>query len=221
MSFSEENQPFNSLTYWRMRHEKYLLDPKGVGNAVLDTEENERIYRAVDGYIGALVANMVLKKPTRVLELGCGIGMLAGAFIRTGCNYTGVDISEKAIEIARDKHPSGNFEVANIAELPFSGTFDLIIERTVLIHLVEDDYWSSVIKEVKRLLAPDGVFVLIDHLPESQDEVPGKGEHVKFRLYNEYVKALNGVGLGFNADLRRVLATKMPLSPHTYFVTHG
>lgn len=211
---------FDSLAYWQARHEQYLLNPQGVGNAVLDVAENERIYQAIDAYVANIVIKLDRHNPIRVLDLGCGIGMLASAFLRTGCEYTGVDISDKAVEIARGKYPAGRFCVANIADLPLAGPFDIIIERTVFIHLVEDDYWRSVVREVCRLLSSDGVFILMDQLPATAAEAPAGASHVKFRLYSEYTKALHHVGLQFEVSLRDRVAEVMALSPHTHFVTH-
>jgi SAM-dependent methyltransferase len=211
---------FDSLAYWRTRHEQYLLNPQGVGNAVIDVAENERIYQAMDRYVADIVRQLRQAAPVRVLDLGCGIGMLAGAFLRTGCEYTGIDISDKAVEMARIKHPTGRFEVANIADLPLSGPYDIIIERTVFIHLVEDDYWNSVIKEVKRLLSRHGVFILMDHLPLTPDEAPRSAAHVKFRMRAQYAGAFENLSLHFDTALRDGIAQHMALSPHTHFVSH-
>ena len=221
MSPHQNSQKFDSLAYWRARHEQYLLNPKGVGNATLDTSENERIYKAINIYIANIVKNLERERPIKVLEFGCGIGMIAEAFINTGCEYTGIDISDKAVEIARSNHPTGRFEVANIADLSFVEKYDLIIERTVFIHLVEDDYWHSVILETKRLLANDGLFIVIDQLPKESSEDAGGATHVKFRLYGEYAEAFRKAGLKFDLALRNKLAGKMQLSPHTHFVTHA
>lgn len=218
---SQPDLEFDSLAYWRARHEQYLLDPRGVGNVGLTASENERIYKALDIYIENIVINLHKAPPVRVLDLGCGIGMLAAAFIRTGCEYTGVDVSPKAVEIAKSNYPKGRFEVANIAQLPLTGEFDIIIERTVLIHLVEEAYWHAVIAEVKRLLARDGVFIINDHLPVTDSEVSTRAAHVKFRLYGQYAEALQKLNMKFDLELRTELSARMALSPNTHLVTHA
>lgn len=216
----KQSTDFDSLTYWRARHDQYLFDPKGVGNVTLDTEENLRIYRLMDEYIEQLVRHFQTPSRLRVLDLGCGIGMLTPAFTRCGCDYTGVDISSTAIEIARQRNSSARFFSGNIAKLPFDEEFDIVIERTVFIHLVEDAYWSSVLGEVKRVLSKDGVFILMDKLPISPAEVPARAPHINFRLYDDYVRELAKNGLKFNEVMRGTLAGKVSLSPTTHFVTH-
>lgn len=212
---------FDSLAYWCNRHDKYMADPRGVGHVSYSEEENARIYAAIDAYIAQLVTVLPVTMPARALDLGCGTGMISDAFIRTGCIYTGVDISPTAVDIARAKHPNGSFLVSNIADLSLAEPFNIIIERTVFIHLVEDGYWRAVLGEVKRLLSPGGVFILMDSLPETTNESPKGGAHVKFRLRSEYAAAFGAVGLKIDDQLREAVARKLKLSPTTHLVTHS
>ena len=59
----------------------------------------------------------------RVVEVGCGSGMLAGKVIEYGAaSYLGVDIAENAIRMARASHggadPRIRFEVGAVADMP-------------------------------------------------------------------------------------------------------
>ena len=210
---------FDSVQYWTDRHNEFGADPRGVGNATLDSEENQQIYEANIRAYSAIVAALDLPKGARVLDLGCGIGMMAPAFLANGCSYTGVDVSETAIGIARKAHPDGIFKVGNIADLPADGPFDLILERTVFIHLIEDAYWESVLAEVARVLAKDGLFLLQDNIPAKADPQAQAVSHVKFRLQSDYKKALKPLGLAFESKTRRKLTKTIPnLSPNLHFV---
>lgn len=212
---------FDSVAYWRARHEQYLSDLQGVGNVSLDANDNQRIYKAIDAYVETLVRAIAVRSGGRVLDLGCGIGMLADAFLRSGLDYTGVDVSDAALTIARERHPRGRFEVADIAQLPMQGTFDLIVERTVFIHLVEQSRWQSVLAEVKRLLADSGVFILIDNIPTQNNDAPQDATHVRFRRRADYETEFARLGLAFDPELRDRVAAAISLSPHTHFVTHS
>ena len=46
-------------------------------------------------------ANFKKYRNKNVLEIGCGIGTDAIEFIRNGSNYTGIDFSEKSVEIVK------------------------------------------------------------------------------------------------------------------------
>ncbi len=64
----------------------------------------------------------------RVLDVGCGLGGLYGFFERTGrkLSYTGVDISEKMVAGARERHPGGRFEVRDILRSPPRDRYDFV-----------------------------------------------------------------------------------------------
>ncbi len=64
----------------------------------------------------------------RVLDVGCGLGAL-WPFLQgfaSGVVYTGIDICPDMIAAARTCHPDATFEVHDITEKPFDGTFDWV-----------------------------------------------------------------------------------------------
>jgi len=76
-----------------------------------------------------------------VLEIGCGIGTDAVNFARGGATYTGVELSEESLEIARNRFDlfdlKGNFLLGDAENLEsiFDGKkFDLIYSFGVLHH---------------------------------------------------------------------------------------
>jgi 2-polyprenyl-3-methyl-5-hydroxy-6-metoxy-1,4-benzoquinol methylase len=78
---------------------------------------------------------------TRVLDVGCGNGHIAGHFLERGCHVVGLDLGEAGIQIARKTFPKGRFEVLaadervleNLGELPF----DLVVSTEVVEHLYD------------------------------------------------------------------------------------
>jgi SAM-dependent methyltransferase len=212
---------FDSLEYWRKRHLQFLTDIRGVGNAALDCDHNQRIYTTVSAYVACLASYFYSVGKATVLDLGCGTGMLSGAFTSAKLRYTGVDISPTAVALAKAACPAADFVVGNIADLPLQSPFDIIVERTVFIHLVEDRYWHNVLCEVKRLLHPRGVFILIDQIPDSDASLSNNSQHVKFRTLPTYQAKLASLGLRFNTTLRRSIGRHVPLNEHTHIVTHS
>src|SRR3979409_1263203 len=75
----------------------------------------------------------------QVLEIGCGLGTDGAQFAKAGANYTGIDLTEAAIELAR-KHFElaglrGDFRTADAENLDFPDeTFDLVYSHGVLHH---------------------------------------------------------------------------------------
>lgn len=80
-----------------------------------------------------------LTKTTRVLDIGCGNGYIAGQFAAQGCQVVGIDLGQKGIEIARKTYPGTRFEIMaadshvlkNLDEEPF----DLVISTELIEHL--------------------------------------------------------------------------------------
>lgn len=97
----------------------------------------------------------------RVLDVGCGGGLLAEELARRGFEVTGIDPAPESIETAR-KHASASglsidYEVGTGEALPFpDGQFDHVTCCDVLEHVDDVD---RVIAEVARVLRPGGLFL--------------------------------------------------------------
>jgi ubiquinone/menaquinone biosynthesis C-methylase UbiE len=75
-----------------------------------------------------------IAKGSRLLEVGCGTGHWSRYFSGKGFEVTGIDLSEKMIDVARQKNiPNCHFEVADGRNLPFKDrSFDAAVAITVL-----------------------------------------------------------------------------------------
>lgn len=106
-----------------------------------------------------------VKDGDRVLDLGCGNGRLTVLFKDKNIEYIGVDISEKLIEIAKDKFSIYNFQftispkfmVADGLNLPFPDNyFDKVFSIAVLHHLPSKKLRAKFVKEAHRVLKKNG-----------------------------------------------------------------
>jgi 2-polyprenyl-6-hydroxyphenyl methylase / 3-demethylubiquinone-9 3-methyltransferase len=97
----------------------------------------------------------------RILDVGCGGGLLAEEFAELGCAVTGVDPSSESLEVAR-AHAQGRgldieYREAIGESLPFDdGAFPAVYCCDVLEHV--DDVGRTV-AEIARALEPGGVFL--------------------------------------------------------------
>ena len=97
----------------------------------------------------------------KVLDLGCGNGRLLQIFKEIDIDYTGVDNSEKLVEIARKIYPNAHFQVVNALRLPFPNNyFDKVYCVAVLHHTPSIELRLELLEGVKRVLKPDGLFIL-------------------------------------------------------------
>src|SRR5215470_17327052 len=104
----------------------------------------------------ALVELLAPKAGERILDLGCGTGVLTAEIAGRGAETLGVDQSEEMISQARKKFPALQFEVLDARELRFEAEFDAAFSNAVLHWIPEAE---QVISGVARALKPGGRFV--------------------------------------------------------------
>lgn len=127
----------------------------------------------------------------RILDLGCGNGRLLELFEDRKINYTGVDNSEKLIDIAKEKHPEYSFQTADALNLPFPDSyFDKIYSIAVFHHIPSKELRMRFLKEAKRVLKPGGFLFLTVWKPYSL-----KGIYLKTKF--AILKLLGFVKLDF------------------------
>ena len=90
----------------------------------------------------------------RILDLGCGDGVLTKKLVDLGCNVVAVDSSEAQIEAAR--RLGLNAHVADGENLAFNSEFDAVFSNAALHWMTHPD---RVIRGVYRALKPQGRFV--------------------------------------------------------------
>ncbi len=113
-------------------------------------------YEHIHRYV--MAGDVVLGK--NVLDAACGEGYGTSLLAEKAGTVIGVDISEQSVSHASQRYQADNvsFQQADCKDLPFSdGQFDCIVSFETLEHM--DDH-ESLIREFKRVLAPDG-FLLI------------------------------------------------------------
>jgi 2-polyprenyl-3-methyl-5-hydroxy-6-metoxy-1,4-benzoquinol methylase len=135
----------------------------------LQVEKGELIdaehFKSNKNYVLHLIHCKAYEKATeftrdkKVLDLGCNTGY-GSRIIKNSCKeIVGVDVSDKAIEMANNLHGKENikFRVIDGKELPFSeNTFDVVVSFQVIEHIVnEQEYFA----EIKRVLVPGGKII--------------------------------------------------------------
>ncbi|HOV88838.1 MAG TPA: class I SAM-dependent methyltransferase [Candidatus Paceibacterota bacterium] len=86
----------------------------------------------------------------RVLDLGCGTGYGSYLCFQAQNEVYSLDISEKAINYAKEYYPGPHYFVNSAEQLPFEdGFFDAVIAYEIIEHVEHPD---KVIKEIHRVL---------------------------------------------------------------------
>lgn len=104
-------------------------------------------------------------RPLKVLDVGCGTGVvireLAGV-LHPASTFHGADVSAGLLKEARKRAPHLRAEWDQIApgSLPYAdGAFDVVTMHTLLSHVPDP---AQLLREAKRVLAPDGRLIVFD-----------------------------------------------------------
>ena len=98
----------------------------------------------------------------KILDLGCGNGRLAELFKNYDIEYTGVDNSDKLIELAKNKYVSDKIKFIAVDGLnpPFPDNyFDKIFSIAVLHHIPSYELRLKFLSETQRVLKKNGIAV--------------------------------------------------------------
>lgn len=130
---------------------------------------NRRVYDAVlvDGYIAAVEGLCDrLEAGVALLDVGCGSGHVLNLLGRAfpASTFVGFDASERAIDQADGEAKeygltNVTFEVHDVAVLPNRARFDVV---TAFDAIHDQAHPRRVLREIQRVLAPDGLFVMVD-----------------------------------------------------------
>lgn len=100
-------------------------------------------------------------KDTRVLDIGCGGGILSEEFAKKGAIVTGIDLSDKAIEVAKDHAKESGLEIEYMVSSPSqlsthnSQLYDAVICAEILEHV---DDLEGFVRDSAGLLKEGGYF---------------------------------------------------------------
>jgi ubiquinone/menaquinone biosynthesis C-methylase UbiE len=98
-----------------------------------------------------------------VLEVGCGLGTDGARFAKAGANYTGIDLTDAAVDLAKRRFEifqlPGKFHVADAEHLDFpDNSFDIVYSHGVLHHTPDT---AAAVREIHRVLRPGGKAVVM------------------------------------------------------------
>lgn len=155
--------------FWNSRPCNIRHSNKAIGSKQYFDEVEQRKY-FVEPHIPKF-ADFEAWKGKSVLEIGCGIGTDAVNFARAGAIYTGIELSEESLGIARDRFKlfnlEGSFLLGNAENLELNANnnkFDLIYSFGVLHHTPNI---SNALSGVKKLAHKNSIIKIMVYAKNS------------------------------------------------------
>ena len=155
----------SNLKHYSKLYKKFGLSPASIGW----TKGKQNIRFNAITEIGWL-------NNSSILDVGCGFGDLL-SFLnkrKLRVKYTGVDINQKFIEIARKKYQKSIFEVRDIEEKPFTKKFDWVFAIGTTNHSGSYKYIQRLLSEMFRVSKKG---VVIDFLSSYVDFTKPRNFH--------------------------------------------
>lgn len=122
---------------------------------------NADLYQNAHSYVAeygkrSLFPYVNISKGEKILDLGCGTGVLTFELAANGAEVTGADSSEDMVKTAQKNYPEIKFMVADALDLPFNNYFDTVFSNAVF-HWIKEA--KLLLKNVNKALKQNGKLV--------------------------------------------------------------
>jgi 2-polyprenyl-3-methyl-5-hydroxy-6-metoxy-1,4-benzoquinol methylase len=168
----------------------------------------------------ALLREQLGSEDRRILDAGCGSGMLVGELGLEGFETTGLDISQRAIELASQRYPSARFVRHSAEELPWpveTASQDIVVAFEIIEHLLRP---RALIEGAREALRPGGHMALstpyhgvlkniVVSLVAFDHHFAPEGDHIRFFTDGALEQLLRSNG--FDVELVRHFGRRAPL----------
>ncbi len=145
---------------------------------IYKNEKRHFFYVSTHQLVISLINKFRPRKKLKILDAGCGTGLLAKKLQEFGTVY-GIDISSEALHFARKR--GIKVKKSSIEKLPFLGnSFDVVVSIDVLTHeSIKNDLIP--LNEFYRILKPEGIFILRVSAYNWLQLIHGKHVHMNHR----------------------------------------
>lgn len=172
----EDGLPAEQLAHWRSVFDTTYGEPRSPGDPADNLLGWNSSYTGLpiptaemQEWVEATCARIQACRPTRVLEIGCGTGLLLLRLAPACLSYVATDFSQEALDSLRRQlqhRPLPQVRLLcqaahDFADFP-AASFDMVILNSVVQYFPDVDYLRQVIAGALNLLEPGGALFLGD-----------------------------------------------------------
>jgi ubiquinone/menaquinone biosynthesis C-methylase UbiE len=153
-----------------------------------------------------------LEPNANVLDLGCGGGRRSARTIALQHRYTGVDVSEAQLGLARMRIPNATFVHADATRVEFgAASFDAVVSLFMFGHIPRVEQ-GPLLDRIFTWLRPGGWFLATFATGDAEDVVEDDwlGAPMFFASFDEQANRRNVVRAGFELEEARVVPFEEP-----------
>lgn len=186
---------------------------------VMAEDSGQTIVVALNDYVLPAIPGIMdrLRSGIDVLDIGCGQGRALNLMASTFPNsrFTGYDISEEGIEIAKknanvSRIENVKFEIKDVTDLDEHEKYDFI---TTFDAIHDQKKPEQVLKNIANALRPDGIYLMQDikssiHLERNKDHIAGPFLYA-ISCFHCMPVSLGSKGPGLGAMWGEEMATEM------------
>lgn len=135
-----------------------------------------------------------------VLDAGCGTGKFLPIIENCSSKYIGIDLSNEQLTKAMNKSKKNSLFInSSLEKIDLNDdSVDLIISTWVLGTITDLDERNKCLNELKRVLKPNGIIILVENDENSEfEEIRNRTLDNRTKDYNNWI-----LSNGFNVDKR-------------------
>ena len=139
-------------------------------DSVADAYDDSLPHHVMDHYQAKRVGFIREQVPigSKLLDVGCGTGVLAEALVKEGYQVTGLDPFQGMLKFVKQRVPELDTVHGKGEDLPFpDNTFDFTYCVAVMHHVAEKPNVRKTLLEMVRVTKPGGKIMVWDHNPRN------------------------------------------------------
>lgn len=172
-----------------------------------DRRWQERSHHCADDPIDVLVDELGGLPPGRALDLGCGAGRAAAWLADRGWRVTGVDYSEVALRLARERRADIDWVLADLRGYePERGAFDLVL--VLYVHLPSPQRLALLARAAGALVRGGTLLVLGHDVDNLGTGAPGPSDPDVLYATHTIAAELDGLEIVKAERLLRAVETE-------------